>query len=239
MRRLLILLLVSAAAVVAAPSMASGGLEEENLDVQLEGTTEPLTFSATFPDGTCVEGDFEYLVEANGEEVTPIQAVQDTEINNPGDPDRFLFVLPSNTEPGELFIAMECDNGDGSAREQGSRLWASMPVTKVVSGPAPATATFTVRLDCEGEFEESTNGDFGPAFLPESFVVDFDYTVAGGVQYAYTDHGVLCTVTEPQNGGATSVSIAPQVIDSIPEPGLYPATVTNTFAAAIEPNFTG
>jgi hypothetical protein len=113
-----------------------------------------------------------------------------------------------------------------------------MPVTKVVSGPAPATATFTVHLDCVGSVEDTAE-EFGPAELPVSFVVDFDYTVAGGVRYAYTDHGVLCAVTEPVNGGATSVTISPQVIDSTPDPGLYPATVTNTFAAALQPNFTG
>src|SRR3954466_10626458 len=108
MRRVLALFLITAAAVVAAPSIAGGGVEEENLDVQLEGTTEPLTFSATFEDGTCVDGDFEYLVEANGEDVTPVSATQDT------DPDRFLFVLPSNTQPGELTISIECDDGDGT-----------------------------------------------------------------------------------------------------------------------------
>ena len=232
MRRVLALLLISCAAIVAAPSIAGGGVDADNLDVQLEGTTEPLTFSATFEDGTCVDGDFESLVEANGKAVTPISATQDT------DPDRFLFVLPSNTEPGELTISVECDNGDGSTRDQGSRLWASMPVTKVVSGPAPATATFTVHLDCQGSSDESQT-EFGAAQLPISFVVDFDYTVAGGVKYAYTDHGVLCTVTEPVNGGATSVTITPQVIDSTPDPGLYPGTVTNTFAAAVQPNFTG
>jgi hypothetical protein len=232
MRRVLALFLITAAAVVAAPSIAGGGIDEENLDVQLEGTTEPLTFSATFEDGTCVDGDFEFLVEANGDEVTPTSATQDT------DPDRFLFGLPSNTEPGELTISIECDNGDGTTREQGSRLWASMPVTKIVSGPAPATATFTVHLDCQGSSDESQQ-EFGAAELPISFVVDFDYTVAGGVQYAYTDHGVLCTVTEPVNGGATSVTISPQIIDSTPDPGLYPGTVTNTFAAAIQPTFTG
>ena len=232
MRRVLTVLLLCAAAVVAAPSFAGGGVDVENLDVQLEGTTEPLTFSATFEDGTCVDGDFEYLVEANGDEVTPILAVQDT------DPDRFLFGLAPDTEPGELTISIECDNGDGTTREQGSRLWASMPVTKVVSGPAPATAVFTVHLDCVGSSDEIDN-EFAPAALPVSFVVDFDYTVAGGVHYAYTDHGVLCTVTEPVNGGATSVTISPQVLDSTPDPGRYPATVTNTFAAAIQPTFTG
>jgi hypothetical protein len=233
MRRMLALLLIAAAAVVAAPSIANGGVDVGALSVELMSPVEPLTFQATFEDdGACVEGDFEYEVRANGEVVTPISATQ-----SESDPDVFLFVLPSDTEPGELEIDIECDNGDGSTREQGGLLFASMPITKVVSGPAPSTATFVVHLACDGEFDEEA--EFGPAELPEDFTVDLHFTVAGGVKYAYTDHGVLCTVTEPVNGGATSVVISPPVIDSTEEPGLYPGTVTNTFAAALQPNFTG
>jgi hypothetical protein len=235
MRRVLALFLISAAAVVAAPTIASGGVEEDDLFVELMSPIEPLTFRATFEDeDSCVEdADFEYVVEANGNEVTPISVTQ-----SESDPDAFLFVLPSNTEPGELEIDLECEASEGSSREQGGVLWASMPVTKVVSGPAPATATFTVHLDCQG-FSDEIDDEFGPAELPVSFTVDLQYGVAGGVKYAYTDHGVLCTVTEPVNGGATSVTISPQVLDSTPEPGLFPGTVTNTFAAAVQPNFTG
>ena len=227
MRRVLALCLIAAAAVVAAPAIASGG-DNAQLDLQLVSPIEPLTFEALFEDGTCVDGDFDALIEANGNEVTPISVTQ-----SPEDPDLFVIVLPSNTEPGELSADIECDNGDGNTAAQSDVDWASMPVTKVVSGPAPADATFTVHLDCvEGSPADA-------AELPENFAVDLHYGVAGGVKYAYTDHGVLCTVTEPVNGGATSVAITPQIIDSTPDPGVYPATVTNTFAAAIQPNFTG
>jgi hypothetical protein len=233
MRRVLALFLISAAAVVAAPTIASGG-DNAELDLQLMSPIEPLTFAASFEEGTCVEGDFDALIEANGNEVTPISVTQSA-----SDPDLFTIVLPSNTEPGELSADIECDDGDGSTAAQSDVLWASMPVTKVVSGPVPAGATFTVHLDCQGDFAESTGGGFQAASLPESFTVDLHYGVAGGVKYAYTDHAVLCTVTEPVNGGATSVTISPQVIDTTPDPGLYPGTVTNTFAAAVQPNFTG
>ena len=151
----------------------------------------------------------------------------------------FTFVLPSGTPPGELGVVIECDNGDGTTEAEGFREWASMPVTKVVSGPAPAAATFTVHLDCQSDVKSEDNGAFQSANLPENFTADLHYTVVGGLKYAYTDHGVLCTVTEPVNGGATSVTITPQVIDSTPDPGVYPGTVTNTFAAAIQPTFTG
>jgi hypothetical protein len=225
MRRVLALLIISAAAVVATPAIASGG-ETEDLDVQLVSPIEPLTFSASFDDETCEEGPFASSVSANGNEITPISVTQSA-----SDSDTFIFVLPSNTAPGELQIEMECDDGDGSTQGEGDILWASMPVTKVVNGPAPATATFTVHLDCEGD-------ELGEE-LPVSFDVFLQYGASGGVKYAYTDHGVLCAVTEPNNGGATSVQITPQVIDSTPDPGLYPATVTNTFVAAIQPAFTG
>ena len=233
MRRALALLLISAAALAAAPSVAVGG-EEEELDVELASQIEPLTFTATFGSGTCEQGEFDYELEANGDPITPISATQSST-----DSDLFTFVLPSGTPPGELGVFIECDNGDGSTQASGFRLWASMPVTKVVSGPAPSTAAFTVHLACEGDFDTATSGDFQSANLPESFTADLQYGAVGGVKYAYTDHGVLCTVTEPVNGGATSVTISPQVIDSTPDPGLYPGTVTNTFAAAIQPNFTG
>jgi hypothetical protein len=40
------------------------------------------------------------------------------------------------------------------------------------------------------------------------------------------------------NGGATSVTITPPVV-IIDDPEAFTATVTNTFAAAIQPTFTG
>jgi hypothetical protein len=231
MRRVLALFLITAAAVVAAPAIASGGDNEDDLFVELVSPVEPLTFLATFEeDESCVDGDFEALIEANEVEVTPISVTQQA------DPDEFLIVLPSDTPPGELFVEIECDNGDGDTTESGSVLWASIPVTKVVSGPAPSTATFTVHLDCV------TPADEEPALpeeLPQNFIADLHYGVAGGLKYVYTDHGGVCTVTEPVNGGATSVTISPEVVDTIPAPALYPDTVTNTFAAAVQPNFTG
>jgi hypothetical protein len=225
------MLLIPAAVIVATPTLASGGDSEDDLFVELVSPVEPLTFKATFEqDESCVEGDFEALIEANEDEIAPISVTQQA------DPDEFLIVLPSGTPPGELFVGIECDNGDGNTREEGSVLWASIPVTKVVSGPAPATATFTVHLDCVSDEE-----DDGPIIevLPPNFTADLHYGVAGGLKYVYTDHGGICVVTEPVNGGATSVTISPDQVDTTPAPASYPVTVTNTFAAAIQPNFTG
>ena len=234
MRRLLAMLLIPAAAIVATPTLAGGGIDgDDDLEVELVSQIEPLTFLATFEeDETCVEGEFDAFIEANGNEVTPISVTQQA------DPDEFLIVLPSGTPPGDLFVEIECDNGDGDTEASGEVEWAAIPVTKVVSGPAPASATFTVHLDCVGDVEVP---DDGPVLeeLPEDFTADLHYGVAGGLKYVYTDHPNVCTVTEPVNGGATSVTITPQVVDTSPAPASYPVTVTNTFAAAIQPNFTG
>src|SRR5262249_24855102 len=84
-RRALIVLMISAAALVAVPTIASGG-EGPILTVTLLSPKEPLTFQAEFEDGTCVTGDFDATVEANGKEVTPLSQTQD-----PSNPDRFVF----------------------------------------------------------------------------------------------------------------------------------------------------
>jgi len=236
MRRVFALFLITAAAVVAAPSIAGGGIDEDDdLFVELLSPVEPLTMRATFTDeDVCVDGEFSYTIELSGGggEVTPISATQ-----SDADPDVFTFVLPSNTTPGFYDVTIECDNGDGDTEETGEWAFASIPVTKVVSGPAPSTAAFVVHLDCV----TPDNDNEAPVVeeLPQNFTVDLQYGVAGGLKYAYTDHGGFCTVTEPQNGGATSVTITPQVVDTTPAPASYPVTVTNTFAAAIQPTFTG
>jgi hypothetical protein len=234
MRRALALMIIAAAAVVAAPTIASGGVDEDELIVELESPVEPLTFTAAFDDGTCVDGEFDTLVEANNNEVTPVSVTQ-----NSGDPDLFTIVLPSNTPPGELDVDIECDDGDGTTEEHGSVLWASIPVTKVVVGTVLSTTQgFTVKVDCQSE---SASDEPGPVELPEDFTAFLQFGVSGGLKYVYTDHPGLCAITETNTGGATSVTISPDVVDTSPAPAAYPVTVTNTFVApvAAQPNFTG
>ena len=232
MRRLFALLVIPAAALVATPTLAGGGVESDTLEVELVSQIEPLTFLATFADDeTCVAGEFDAFIEANGNEIEPIAVTQQT------DPDEFLIILASGTPAGVLSVAIECDNGDGDTEASGDVEWAAIPVTKVVSGPVPSTATFTVHLDCVSDEQDEELPEI--RVLPVNFTADLNYGAAGGLKYVYTDHGGLCTVTEPVNGGATSVTISPQVVDTTPDPGTYPATVTSTFAAALQPNFTG
>ena len=228
MRRVLALFLISAAAVVAAPAIAGGGVEGDGLDVELVSPIEPLTFTATFESGTCEQGDFDADVEANDEPVTPISATQsDT------DSDVFTFVLPPGTPAGVLSVDITCDNGDGNSRESGVREWASLAVTKTVVGPAPSSATFTVHVACESTLPDASATD-----LPDDFAADLHYTAVGGIHYVYGDHAIKCTLSETNTGGATSTTIVPEVVRE-DSGGPYSATVTNTFAAAIQPTFTG
>src|SRR4051812_5313920 len=231
MRRVLALLLISAAAVLVAPTVVGAGGGPQ-LDVNLVSPQEPLTFEAKFDDGTCVAGEFDALLEANGNEVDPISATQDV-----ADPNRFVFVLPSNTPPGELEISIECDDGDANANATDAQEWAALAVTNVVSGPAAADAAFTVHVDCvDAEPDEVKSSD-----IARDFDVDLHYTVAGGLHYVYSDHEVDCTITEPVNGGAATVTIVPPTV-AMHDPDLFTATVTNTFPAAAvvtQPSFTG
>ena len=88
MRRALALMLIAAAAVVAAPAIASGGDSEDGLIVELNSPVEPLTFLATFEeDESCVDGEFEALIEANGNEAlwsTPVICGDSTAPIGPG-----------------------------------------------------------------------------------------------------------------------------------------------------------
>jgi hypothetical protein len=63
------------------------------------------------------------------------------------------------------------------------------------------------------------------------------YGVAGGVEYAYSDHTVECAITEPQNFGAVAVIEPASVVMGQPE--AFTALVTNTFPVEILPAFTG
>jgi hypothetical protein len=235
MRRALALLLISAAAVLVAPTVANaGGGTPADMDVDLVSPVEPLTFSARFTENdTCVAGEFEAAVTANGTEVTPISATQSN-----SDPDEFLFVLPNATPPGELEIQLTCDAGEGTAFGSDTQNWAALGVTKVVSGPGPLDAAYTVHVDCV-----NAEADLRAADIAPDFDVDLHYVFAGGLHYVYTDHDVDCTITEPVNGGASSVTIVPPNVSlTVDEEQAFTATVTNTFPAAAvvtQPSFTG
>ena len=221
------------------------------LDVTLLSNVEPLRFGLMIDPGevTCVEGSFvvdsveiyDYDTDELVTEVTPLSVTED-----PSDPNSAEMVLPANTPGGVLYVTAHCDDSVDVGVEadfdvDGVLLFASMGVTKTVVGPVPADAAFVVRLDCSDAEADSASvawGGAGAAEVGDTFVVDLPFGVAGGTKYVYMDEGGLCLVTEPVTGGADSVSVSND-IDTGPAPAPYTSTVTNTFAAAVSPNFTG
>jgi hypothetical protein len=235
-RRLLALVIVLTAAAAVVPTLpaAAGAF---GLDIDLLSPVEPLTFEATFPGDNCVDGPFAAAVESEDTgAVTPLSVIQD-----PVDPNRFVFVLPSDTTPGQLTFEIECDDGDGTGGGSGDILFGALAVTKVVVGPAPPDTSFVVNVGCVfpvGEMASEAYGGPGVAGLTAEQDFVLAYPAAGGVRYVYFLSESECLITEPVNGGAASTTIVPAEILN-EEPDLYESTVTNTFAAVVEPTFTG
>lgn len=232
------------AAMIAVPAIATaGGEPDDDLQVDLVSYVEPLRFALAIDDEAivCDTGTFavtlvEILAYPSNDVVgtaTPLSVTED-----PTDPNRATLVLPSDTRPGGIQVTAVCSDGE-EFEAIGANQWASIPVTKVVTGAAPADATFTVNVTCTDLADDVETGDFATQELDDNFAVDLAFGAAGGTRYVYIDGGTDCTVTEPVTGGATAVDISPPQVSTDPAPAAYPVTVTNTFAVEIEPNFTG
>ncbi len=241
MRRIVVTLAIAALGALALPSTA--GATVFPLEVELVSPSAPLTFELTILSVTCNEGSFsvDEVFDGNDDEVTPVSVTED-----PSNPNVALMVLPDDTVAGELTVVARCMADQTPEVVEGSDSWGNLAVTKVVEGTPPPGATFTVNADCEGLMlgaVSTSYGDVGTSAVPNSFVVDLEYTATGGVGHVYTDHSTHCALTEPNNGGATSVVIDPELVTALEEPGSTTATVTNSFAAAapivVEPTFTG
>ncbi len=230
-RRVLGAALVAALALVALPSSVGAGVN--GLLVELESAGEPLTFRLEITDTfTCNTGTFTVVLveDDNDNPVVPLSVVEDSL-----DPNVALMTLPPDTVPGLLFVEAECSDGETSPNFEGGVEWHSIAITKVLSGTAPAGTTFTVNVDCVGEELNGVGaGGYTAADLPDDFAVDITYPATGGLHFAYGDHSVDCTITEPGTGGARSVIIDPQVVNA-DAPDQFAATVTNVFGVS----FTG
>ena len=238
MRRILAALVLAATAgagLVAVPGTAGAG--SAGLSVDLVNPIEPLTLDLVLLGPPCNAGTFAVQnVGVNGHPVEPVSVTLD-----PGNPNAASMVLPSDTDPGSLVVVASCIVGAGPLTVTGFLEFASVLVTKIVEGPAPPDATFTVHADCVDTIIVDTGfDDAGAAELPDNFTADLGYEADGGVAYLYSDHAADCTLTEPQNGGATTVTFDPEVVE-ITAPEAFAATVTNTFVEPIvvEPTFTG
>lgn len=122
----------------------------------------------------------------------------------------------------------------------GERETATLTVTKTVVGTAPADAEFVIHVYCErepiGPIDtipiEVVPVAFGPAGVPPTVVYDEEITfgpTGGDENFVFTSAAV-CTITEVEDGGATS-STGPVTVN-IDEPTLFDAEIVNTFAAA-------
>jgi hypothetical protein len=216
----------------------SGNLEltvstslQRRLALDLVSPVEPLTFRLELVDGSCDQGTFSVdSVQANGTAITPLSVAADTT-----DANSALMVLSSNTPPGTLFVETSCLDGRQTLTGNGSLGWGALAVTKTVEGTPPRGATFTVHVACSGQ------QGLPLANLPQDFAADLQYQSSGGLEYVYSDHPADCAITEPVNGGASSVTIEPDHIVG-DRSDLFTATVTNTFeppAVELRPTFTG
>jgi hypothetical protein len=241
MRRFVIALTVAALGALALPS--TSGATVFPLEIELVSPSAPLTFQLTILSVNCNDGSFsvDEVFDGNNDLVTPVSVTED-----PSNPNVALMVLPDDMVAGELTVVARCLAGSTPEVVEGSDEWGNLAVTKVVEGTPPPDATFTVNADCEGLLLGTAStgyGDVSASAVPNSFVVDLEYPATGGVGHVYTDHSTHCALTEPNDGGATSVVIDPELVTDLEEPGSTSATVTNSFAAAapivVEPTFTG
>lgn len=257
MRKLLAPIMVCAALAAGTVPIhgaaAGGGPDPSTLEVTLLSNVEPLRVGITIDptEATCAEGTiavdsvevYDYDTDDLVATVTPLSFTEDATDPNSGE-----LVLPSDTPGGVLFITAHCteaaDSGAGAAalfEADGYVFVASIGVTKTVVGPVPADAAFVVRLDCSDPEADSASagwGGAGAADVGDTFVVDLPFGAAGGTSHVFTDSGGVCIVSEPETGGADATTVSND-IDTQPAPASYTATVTNTFAAAVSPNFTG
>jgi hypothetical protein len=240
MRRLLVAAVVLVAAVSALPaSVANAAYKYLPLSINLESHTEPLAFVIEhIAEYECNDGSIEVeSVEVNGNPVTPVSVTPDA-----GDPNAASVVLPSDTTPGTVVVVSTCTVGEGgTVYALGETSFAALAVTKVVEGPVPSDASFTVHGDCVPRVRPDSVE--GTVDLPDPgpFAVDLVYGPSGGKKYVYAEQPVLCTLTEPVTGGAASVTITPETVEMY-SPTAFAATVTNVFPAAAvvaQPNFPG
>jgi hypothetical protein len=113
---------------------------------------------------------------------------------------------------------------------------APLTVRKVVVGPVPAGTQFVVTVACEGRRGEPIIFTGGPPAASQQLVFDADGNPAGtGDTVTFTNSGE-CTVTETENGGASSVSY--QCEGSVPPP-MTDGTALPTGAGRFSPRLAG
>lgn len=131
------------------------------------------------------------------------------------------FVVP-DLAGGEYYFYRQCGPAEEPIRQSGGFQFSRVLLTKAVEGDVPDDATFTAAVDC------ATLGD---PILEETR--DFG-SEGGSAQVVFYESEAQCEITEPAQGGAESVDIAPETL-TYTEYADGASTITNTFPAAPEP----
>lgn len=124
---------------------------------------------------------------------------------------RALVLATATTAATLAFVVAPATAGVTPTTGEGET--ATLTVTKVVQGAAPADAEFVIEVACESA--GTTELTFGST---------------GGSEDVTFFEQDLCTITETETGGA--VDVTPPFDVAINSPTFYTATVTNVFDSA-------
>jgi hypothetical protein len=165
------------------------------------------------------------------------------------DPNNGSVLLPASTPGGEYLLEITCTTDAGTRSGIDDLEFARVLVTKGVTGDVPPGTEFTVLIECS-TFEEGAGSTLDAEGV-DALNDDLVFGAGGGTQplFAYTEQG--CDVSEPDDGGAQSVtietedcgSIVPNGAEGLGENSFFiieavdcTQTVTNEFAPAqVEP----
>lgn len=177
------------------------------------GVVDPLAVDL-FPSGEARRPVFGFSVPGN-------ECVQDPVVTVAGvpgatveldDQNNGTITLPVGTAGGTYIVTLECSDGKSPVRGDAEFRFAAVTVTKVVVGPAPADATFAVRVDCterSGLTDPASAGAFGGHGEGGSIALaaDLSFGTGGGTEYlvAYTPQD--CAIDESDDGGATATDL--------------------------------
>ena len=198
--------------------------------------------------------DFEVIGQPCLDDTTvEVEGVPDAQITLDS-PNSGTIVLPEGTPGGGLEVTLTCTTDAGTQTFTGFIEFGNVIVEKVVGGDAPADASFVVDVTCEGGIESSPEYGASPeGFDPGSLQGQVTFGPGGGTDFLVHYSGQECTITEPEDGGASETTIETSDCEGeevplgteadagvsgdffIDAPVDCTQTVTNVFAAAAAP----
>jgi hypothetical protein len=157
--------------------------------------------------------------------------------------DSGTITLPAGTAGGFYPVTLDCPGEGAPIEADGELAFGVVTVEKVVEGDAPDDAEFPIEVSCDGGLEPAADGD-------PTIDATLVFGAAGGAQQLVHYTGQECTISELDDGGATSSSITTEdcgggemgvsAVGPSGEFGIFFAadrtqTVTNVFPAAVGP----